>query len=289
MPRARKSGRGVVVSVGAQFGRLTVEQTFIERNAASGKNEARAICTCSCESGIKTNVRIDHLKDGTTVSCGCLRAESSVKHGMANKTTEYRTWLTMRNRCKFPGRGGYREKGITVCTRWDDPEHGFENFLADMGPRPFPRAVIDRIDPLRGYEKENCRWATQKANARHRVDNRLVTANGETLPLWAWVERTGMAYVTILSRLKRGWTPERAMTEPLSDRGQDNGPRADAELFTHNGETLTLRDWSKRLGIGKGTLWTRIKKGWPIEKALSTPTDGEVLTPIRPRGPSKRR
>lgn len=76
----------------------------------------------------------------------------------------------MMARCNNPKGWGYAEygaKGITVCERW----HDFRNFLYDMGERPAGRS-IDRIDGSKGYEPENCRWATraqQNANRRRYI------------------------------------------------------------------------------------------------------------------------
>ena len=59
-----------------------------------------------------------------------------------------------------------------------------------------------------------------------------------------------------------------------------------ARMITYNGETLCLREWARRIGITHRTLSVRLKRGWPLEKALtigSTATssmlthDGETL------------
>lgn len=93
--------------------------------------------------------------------------ERSTKHGLSH-LPEYAVWKAMRYRCNdsrsgdFPRYGG---RGISVCDRW---ENSFEDFLADMGERPFPKAQIDRIENDGNYEPGNCRWTTAKVNANNK-------------------------------------------------------------------------------------------------------------------------
>jgi hypothetical protein len=75
----------------------------------------------------------------------------------------------MLDRCRNPGAVNYAYyggRGVKVCERWLG-EDGYRNFLADMGERPKGR-TLDRIDPDKGYEPSNCRWAT----AKEQVENR---------------------------------------------------------------------------------------------------------------------
>lgn len=54
---------------------------------------------------------------------------------------------------------------------------------------------------------------------------------------------------------------------------QQNNRRS-CRYYTHDGETLTLKQWSKKLGINYQTLYSRITRcGMDFEKAISVKTD----------------
>jgi hypothetical protein len=111
-----------------------------------------------------------HLKSGATMSCGCARATL----GGLSTNFAYGSYSKMIDRCTNPKHDKYAYyggRGITVCDRWSGPS-GFQNFLADMGPRP-EGTSIDRIDNDGNYEPSNCRWATAKEQARNRRPARL--------------------------------------------------------------------------------------------------------------------
>lgn len=87
---------------------------------------------------------------------------------------EYIAWRGMRNRCNCKSAGSYARyggRGIKICLRWES----FENFFADMGPRPSPNHSLDRINNDDHYYKENCRWATQSEQS---LNQRRVPPSG---------------------------------------------------------------------------------------------------------------
>lgn len=42
-------------------------------------------------------------------------------------------------------------------------------------------------------------------------------------------------------------------------------------LLTFRGETHTVAEWTRRLGAKRSALKARLRYGWPVERALSTP------------------
>lgn len=43
------------------------------------------------------------------------------------------------------------------------------------------------------------------------------------------------------------------------------------KLLTYNGETLCQADWTERLGFKENTIGNRLRSGWSLEKAITTP------------------
>ena len=120
-------------------------------------------------------------------------------HGMY-KTVEYKAWLKMRERCKttkWPIIKTYMLRGITVCQRWEK----FENFFADMGPRPHGTS-LDRIDNERGYEPGNCRWADRKTQGSNRSNVKRFVYQGKEMTMPEIAALTGEDYFRIRYLLK---------------------------------------------------------------------------------------
>ena len=62
---------------------------------------------------------------------------------------------------------------------------------------------------------ENLRWVTQKENQYNTNRNRLIEYKGEVKPMGKWAEQFGLRYHVLSSRLRYGWSIERALETPL--------------------------------------------------------------------------
>jgi len=65
------------------------------------------------------------------------------------------------------------------------------------------------------------------------------------------------------------YCPENCRWVDMMEQGQN---KRNNVVLTHRGESLTLSEWSRKLGIGYNTLHARIfRHGWSVDLALSTP------------------
>lgn len=74
---------------------------------------------------------------------------------------------------------------------------------------------LDRIDPNRGYEPGNCRWADARTQAKNVRKARLFTYKGRVMNVPEIAREVGLRASTINARLSMGWSIDRAADEPL--------------------------------------------------------------------------
>lgn len=199
------------LSVGEKYGEYLV---LSEAEPEVGTGRKMYLCRCTC--GGENVVSGTSLRTGRQLRCyEC----AVVTHG-ESKTPMYRVYIGMRRRCSNPKEPSYKHyggRGIRVCERW---EESYENFLADMGPRPSDRHSIDRIDVNGNYEPGNCRWATWNEQSRNRRNNVFIEHEGARLCIADWSKKLGLNASVIGQRLARGLSPEEVLdTSKSKSRG----------------------------------------------------------------------
>lgn len=96
----------------------------------------------------------------------------------------------------------YVLRGIKICNRWFN---SFENFFADMGPRPRGHS-IERINNNGNYEPGNCRWATTKEQSNNSRNNLVIEHAGKRQTAAQWAVDLGIDPQLIYTRRCRGET-----------------------------------------------------------------------------------
>lgn len=140
-----------------------------------------------------------------------------------------------------------------------------------------------------GVTKSAAEWAREAGITQQRLNHRLArgwslakvlkwgnetpprqprtyTVGDRTLSIEQWAEVSGLARTTLVNRLRvQGMTMEQAIA---------TAPFATVERFEEvevNGERHTLAGWADGLGLSAQALSARIKSGWTVEEAVTTP------------------
>lgn len=194
---------------GKRFGQLTV----IEQAGNAPRGGAKWLCVCDC--GVRTTPAGGDLRLGKVRSCGHdglkhFRA-STQTHGQA-KTRLYRIWKAMNARCANAEDPRYGGKGLKVCAEWRD----FSAFKAWAETNGYgDNLTIERRDIDEGYSPGNCTWIP----AGHQSFNLSIVATAPDGRLWLHKARqSGISDAAYRSRLKDGWSHERAASQPMRVR-----------------------------------------------------------------------
>lgn len=196
---------------GQKFGRLVA----IERVEKNKRNNARWLCRCDC--GKSVVVDGGNLTRGHTMSCGCLRAENRVKHGLCG-TRLCNIWYKIKSRCSDPNNDVYHHyggRGITICEEWRNDFRTFYEWAMKNGYAD--NLTIDRIDVNGNYCPENCRWVEFKEQMNNTRRNRFLTFKGETKTVAQWSEELSIKPATLYTRLNKGWSVEKTLTTPVKE------------------------------------------------------------------------
>jgi hypothetical protein len=178
-------------------------------------------------------------------------------HGEAKpKTPEYSAWAAMISRCENKNNVGYKDyggRGIRVCRRW---RYSFINFLSDLGRKPSPAHSLERKNNNGNYAPSNVIWATEYVQKRNRRNNVFVTIDGKTKVLEDRAKSLGLTPGALAYRIKKQL--------PLQTPSH--------KKFIHfRGKSQLLIDWCREYALSYCAIHSRLKRGWTLKAALTTP------------------
>ena len=85
-----------------------------------------------------------------------------------------------------------------------------------------------------------------------------------------WANENGYSDELTLDRIDVNGNYEPSNCRWATYREQANNTRVNKRI-TYNGETKTVADWSRELGMNYGTLQSRLRNGWTVEEAFTKP------------------
>jgi hypothetical protein len=190
-----------------------------------------------------------------------------LKHGLS-RTRLYHIWQTARNRCHNPNTPAYKNygsRGIFMCDEW---RNNFLSFYKWANNNWYEEHLtIERIDNDGPYSPENCRWATSFEQANNKQRSKYLTYKGETKTLISWARFLNINETVIWRRLYvYCWSIEKTFETPVAHPSKKR-----TKEVTFNGESKSMAEWGRVTGIRGDVIAERLRRGWSIERALTTP------------------
>lgn len=126
----------------------------------------------------------------------------------------------MVRRCHDPRRKDYPKyggRGITVCDEWREGFPVFEQWAMSHG---FKKGMtLDRIANARGYNPNNCRWISKKAQGYNRKTNRYIAMDNQVRTLEEWCKIYDITPDLVIHRVQRSkCTYQEAIKKPVNRR-----------------------------------------------------------------------
>ena len=179
---------------------------------------------------------------------------------------------------------GYEPGNVRWATRSENQRNRGDSIVLEIdGVREHVIAAAERygLSPQVVTQRLQKGWTVKRSlTTPVKPAERRIEFNGQTHSLAEWADKLGIDRVTLQNRLDLlGWTVERALTCPVRSLVRSGKTRQPSKPLTLNGVTKTGAQWARELGLTEPAIRARIRSGWSVERALTTPPG--------PSGPKK--
>lgn len=261
----RKHSRQMIDMTGKKYNKITVLEMLPEPN-----HKTKCKCLCDC-GNIFTTTSYD-VRSGHTKSCGCIPSSSPTEligkkfnmltpymfGGITNKKTRW--W------CKC-------DCGNIVLVYATNLVNGHSKSCGCLHLKSLGLSK-SRIYSIYTGMVNRCYNPNSKEYKNYggrgiSVCEKWLGENGSYL-FYLWATRHGYKENLSIDRIdnNKGYSPDNCRWATLIE--QANNKRNNIKL-TYNGETKTVKEWSRIVGLKYPTLMNRVKSGWCPEKALFSP------------------
>lgn len=278
-------GNGFIDLAGQRFGRLlTIDRAPNVPNSLSRYARWNTVCDC----GNLHTVSGKGLRRGNVRSCGCLARELASVRG--KRASDRLIDLTGRifGRLTVLGRGENTPRGQArwecLCTCGEVRQfHGISlrnGETRSCGCLGRERTAIRaRTHGMTGSLEYNS-WGSMIQRCTNPKNHKFPIYGGRGIMVcgrWLhsfenFLEDMGPrpSPKHSIERLDNDgpYTPKNSKWGTATDQ---NNNKRNSRRLTFGGETMTIAQWEKCLGFHRDVIWARLKSGWSVEKALSTP------------------
>lgn len=203
------------------------------------------------------------------------RNKFQATHG-ESRTTLYKKWNSMLNRCtnpKDPRYKHYGAKGIGVDPSWrgEGGYVSFRNHLLEIHPDLYDllsrKYELDRVNTNKSYEPGNVRLVTKKDNIRNRnITPMVLDLDGiTTIPFKLFWEKYALPevkyHVAYLRYFVRG-----SISTPLKAcRTSKNANCPEEWLILWEDYWISTAEYARRIGVSKGSVVRAKEAGMSVE------------------------
>lgn len=272
-------GMGHVVDyTGQAFGELTVLERAKSRPVgAKGKTKGYWLCRCSC--GRSCEVSTDNLRCGFTRSCGHL---TETPHNRSNLTGRKFGRLTVVRQSLADSS---QQSLVWECqcdcgnTRTVATGNLTSGNSKSCGCLRVETAITAGLRRRRhGHNTRNSPTYRSWSQMRKRCKSDLPRYGGRGIvvdPRWESFEN----FLADMGERPIDCTLDRVNNDGPYSPGNcrwatqitQSNNRYNHRWVTYQGRTQTVAQWAREVGMSRGVLNNRIKGGWDVERALTTP------------------
>lgn len=203
--------------IGEHFGYIEI----LEKTNKRKNNYIVYKCKChKCHNIVEKT--LEHLstrkKQGkNNMTCGCYDRHHNnlYKNGMGD-TRLVHIYSNMKARCynkNNPAYKNYGGRGIKMCDEWLSSSDNFYNWALNNDYND--NLTIERINVDGNYEPSNCKWITKEEQALNKRITAKLTFDNKTERLVELAKKYNIPYCTLYTRIRRGWSVERALNEKI--------------------------------------------------------------------------
>ena len=271
------------ITVGDRFGRLIVKGSAESKFDSRGQAVRRWLMLCDC--GVEKIVAHSNLRNGSTMSCGCV----SRRHDSVVVGARFERWTVLRE--APPALVGSRKRKISCwVVRCDcgTERTVHANSLVVGGTRSCGclRAELSRSRTKHGgahadaVSHEYASWMGAKGRCFNKSNPKYPSYGGRGITVCErWLGEQGFAnFLTDMGRrpgldysLDR-FPDNDGNYEPgncrWATRKEQARNRRDSRRLSVEGVCLTIAEWAEKLEVPVGKIHARLNRGWSADRAL---------------------